>query len=74
MARIYAIGTGYHVRIGSFGVATEDVPAIVPAEVAEELRGRADLRIEEGGGYAHVAAVTDNGDKAALEIEGPDEE
>lgn len=69
MARIYAIGAGYRVRIGRYGVATETVPAVVPAAVAEELRGRADLRIEEGDGYAHVAAVTDNGDKAAIEIE-----
>lgn len=68
MPRIYAMWTGARIRIGTFGVATATVPAVVPASVAEELRDRADLRIEDGGGYAHVAA-TDNGDKAAIEIE-----
>jgi hypothetical protein len=69
MARIYAVGEGYQVRIGDYGVATTTAPAIVPAAVAEELAGRPDLRIEDGGGRAHVAAVTDNGDKAAIELE-----
>lgn len=68
MARIYAVGDGYVVQIGRYGRATAMVPAVVPDAVAEELRDRPDLRIEDGGGYAHVAAC-DNGDKAAIEIE-----
>ncbi len=69
MARVYAVGEGYQVQIGGYGFATATVPAIVPAAVAEELRDRTDLRIEEGGARAFVSAADDNGNKAAIELE-----
>lgn len=69
MPRIYAVGDGYAVQIGGFGVATATVPAIVPEDVAMELAGRTDLRIEDGGARAFVHAADDNGNKAAIELE-----
>lgn len=37
MAKVYTTTPGVEARIGIFGVATNDTPAIVPDEVADEL-------------------------------------
>jgi hypothetical protein len=49
MPRVFAKGEGYVVAIAGYGRATEDTPVNVPVEVAEELRGRKDLRIRWDG-------------------------
>jgi hypothetical protein len=46
MAKVFTTVTGAEVRIGTFGLATNDNPAIVPAEVAAELTGLAEFRVE----------------------------
>lgn len=46
MMKVYAVRQGDEIRIGGFGVATNDSPVDVPESVAEELAGRDDLRCE----------------------------
>lgn len=51
MPRVFAKGEGYELTIAGYGRATQDTPAVVPVEVAEELRasGRKDIRIRWDG-------------------------
>lgn len=49
MRNVFAVRAGDEIRIGAYGVATIDRPAVVPASVVAELAGRADLRVEDLG-------------------------
>lgn len=46
--RIYAAVPGAEVWIPPYGMATNDVPCIVPASVGEELARAEGLRVEPG--------------------------
>lgn len=43
---VYTTVPGAEITVGNYGAASNESPAMVPASVAEELAGRADLRIE----------------------------
>lgn len=44
MARIYAKGEGMAITIAGYGRATDETPAIVPTEVADELHDDKEVR------------------------------
>ena len=46
MPKIYAREKGIEYRIGNYGTATHDRPALVPEAVAEELAASQVLRVE----------------------------
>ena len=46
MPKVYARAKGIEYRIGSYGTATHDRPAVVPEAVAEELAASPVLRVE----------------------------
>lgn len=46
MGKVYAREKGSEIRIGNFGTATHDRPAVVPQAVAEELATNRRVRVE----------------------------
>jgi hypothetical protein len=46
MAKVFTTVPGSVIRIGRYGEASNDSPATIPDDVAAELTGRADLRVE----------------------------
>lgn len=46
MARVFARDEGHEYRIGNYGTATHDRPAVVPPSVADELAANPALIVE----------------------------
>jgi len=68
MARVYTVTPGAVINVGTFGVATNDTPAVVPADVAGELAASDVFRVEaEEGEDIPEPADDDNGDEDEAE-------
>lgn len=63
MARVFAREEGIEYRIGNYGTATHDRPAVVPPAVAEELASNPALRIEADEAPAKKTTKAPAGEK-----------
>lgn len=61
--KVYTATEGAVIQIGTYGMASNDAPALVPESVAAELEGRPDLVIVREPALAQaVAAAADGAD------------